>query len=438
VKNKVLLIFLAAVVASSLGLSGCCPTGPNTIVVGMSRSLTGCCAIIRNSAFGALYPQYFDYINTPGIDVNGTYFNVEVKVLNDNSDPAILIANTYDLIEDINVNETVHFLFGSSCPCFVELQAPIANKAGVVLMTFEGGTASLRNNLPSWPYVFMHQSFADRNQLQVLAPILAAEGADSAYIFWEYDCYGTDYLNEAATYFPDNNIAIVGNMSVTSCNLSAPEILLATANASGPDVVCCFCYPDGVFGLTREAIDGGYNFNAWVTGLGGNFGWFGSSSGIGSCADGVICFATANRKTDNNAIDGMKWLYDTMLTPLGLVGQDFWGHPLYWAGLQMWQDAVEAVGIHNKNGLSNCFGIDQTAFKNQLASYDGSSSTANVTTVLGDTWYEMFGSGGGILHYECHPGEIGQWQSGYVEIIGGNVVTAPIQYPKPNWAPPCP
>jgi len=54
----------------------------------------------------------------------------------------------------------------------------------------------------------------------------------------------------------------------------------------------------------------------------------------------------------------------------------------------------------------------------------------------------MFGDGGGMLAYQSHTGEIGQWQNGYVEIVGyediaddlpNYVVTAGLTYPKPPW-----
>jgi hypothetical protein len=96
--------------------------------------------------------------------------------------------------------------------------------------------------------------------------------------------------------------------------------------------------------------------------------------------------------------------------------------------MQIWQAAVTAVGAQADDGN---FIIDQTALKNKLASYN--SAGTGVTTVLGPTYYTMFGTGGGILAYQCHTGEIGQWQSGYVEIIGGNNVTSSIVYPKANW-----
>jgi hypothetical protein len=54
----------------------------------------------------------------------------------------------------------------------------------------------------------------------------------------------------------------------------------------------------------------------------------------------------------------------------------------------------------------------------------------------------MFGTGGGFLDYKAHTGEIGQWQNGYIEIVGyegirstlpNYKVTADFIYPKPAW-----
>jgi hypothetical protein len=125
----------------------------------------------------------------------------------------------------------------------------------------------------------------------------------------------------------------------------------------------------------------------------------------------------------------MDWLFDEVLMPaVGFPFLDWWGHPLYWAQAEMWQAAVESVGY-----------VDQDEVRDALA---GFSETNPAETVLGDTWYTMFGNGGGILAYECHTGEIGQWNNGQVEIVGyanitddlpNYVTTASFTYPKPAW-----
>jgi len=109
---------------------------------------------------------------------------------------------------------------------------------------------------------------------------------------------------------------------------------------------------------------------------------------------------------------------------------EYWGPPCYVAGLEMWLAAVEAAG-----------NLDSTAVRDELVKF---SSTNPCDTVLGDTWFRVFGfdpvtgapnqAGGGILDYECHPGQIGQWQSGVYEIVGGNEPTATFDYPNTgNW-----
>jgi len=416
------------------------------VVIGMSRSLTGPLAIIHQSAFGAIYPLYIQMVNDAGgITVDDTSCLVEAYVLNDNSEDSKLIGNTLDLIDYASVGDGyVQTIFGPTCTRMIDVMAPYCNNQDCVLMTAEGGATFLEEPgyLPYWPYVFITLSFSDWYQLPVLAQMLAeahqayygGNATPTAYIFWQYEAHGEEYLATATTEFPAAGIDIVGNASVLDTLSPDYLTLVAAANAASPDVVCCFCYPDEVCGLTEAAIDLNFNVDAWVTGPGGNFGWFAGPDGVGAAAEGVICFATANNKTS----DDIEWLFNEVLEPeVGLEGQDFWGHPLYWAALQIWQNAVETVGYFSRWWD---LVMPQDELRDELASYN--SYANGVDTVLGRIWYTMLGDGGGILAYECHPGEIGQWQDGYVEIVGyenitndlpNYVVTANLTYPKPAW-----
>jgi ABC-type branched-subunit amino acid transport system substrate-binding protein len=459
VKNKMLFISLAVVLAASLavGAIGCGggttgPTPSDKIVMGMSRSLTGEFETIHESAFGAIYPSYITMINgAGGIDVQGTKFLLDTKIYNDNSEDAKVTAYTEALVNDIAAGDA-HTLFGSDCTHYIDVQAPIANSAGVVLVTVEGGATFLKNPgyLPEWPYVFITLSFSDWYQLPVLAPMLSAEGASTAYIFWRGDAHGQEYMAAAEKYFPTGGLSIVGNQSILAGEFN-PATAIVAANATGADVVCIFAYPQEIFPLCGTAISLCYNPNALVVGPGGCFGFFGiGTGGLGAQAEGVISFATANNATDTDAVDGMNWLFNTFLAGGVAEGQDFWGEPLYYSALQIWQHAVEQVGQVTTDGK---FLIDQDDLKNELASYNSNTAGHYVETVLGPTWYTMFGTGGGIIAYQCHTGEIGQWQSGYMEIIAGTqcvnpagtaleplanqlpnyVTTDTLDYPKTHW-----
>jgi hypothetical protein len=78
--------------------------------------------------------------------------------------------------------------------------------------------------------------------------------------------------------------------------------------------------------------------------------------------------------------------------------------------------------------------LDNTKVRDVMAS-------EHFDTILGDTWFDMTadGKGGGLLAKECHPGQVGQWQSGIYEVIGpaDKATTDHVIYPKPAWpAPP--
>ena len=459
-KNRILFISLAVVLALSVGLIGCDaqPAPSQTIVVGMSRPLTRHLAALHDFGLGAIYPIYFQRLNDAnGILVDGLYFNVEADVRDDESNPTTMLGHMIDLISDIETGD-VHFLWSSPYPPFIDVQATIANAAGVGLMTSESGTTMtkmMKHLLPGLLHpgmnsVFMHSSFADWYQLPILAEMLVeahqayygGNATPTAYICWRDDEHGLEYLAAAAAYFSNAGINIIGSMPVLWTDPAFnPDYIVDAMNATSPDIVCLFCYPGALYPIIQAAINRGFNADAWVTSIGGNVGVFGSDTpqGFGDAAEGVICFATANNKTSPE----MANLFNNILTPeLGFEYLDFWGHPLHWAALQMWQDAVEAAGQVQGGG----FVVDQDNFRNQLASYCDAGS--GVATVLGTTWYNMFGANatdGGILDYYCHTGEIGQWQDRYVEIVGytgikddlpNYVVTANFTYPKPDWPPP--
>jgi hypothetical protein len=95
--------------------------------------------------------------------------------------------------------------------------------------------------------------------------------------------------------------------------------------------------------------------------------------------------------------------------------------PCYVAGLEMWAAAVEEAG-----------NLDSSEVRDALAGFEDDPAE----TILGDCWFTVFGNGngGGILAYECHPGEIGQWINGKYKVVGGSQTSASFVYPNTgNW-----
>jgi len=344
-------------------------------------------------------------INAEGgiyLEEYGKKLPIELKIYDDKSDVGTMTRLTEKLI----VEDKVDFLWPACGTAFIFGQAPIANKYGYVLITTEGGATTIKDALPSLPYLFVSLSFSDWYELPIFADVLAAAGAKTAYVTYIADLHGIEYSGVAGIEFPRVGIKIVGSVSLPpDLKDFAPVVL--DAMASKADVFCCFGYPDQVLPVTGTAIALGYNPKAMIMGPGANFGFY--HTAFGPAVEGISCFATFNWTQTPALTELAHKLYDGKPEEL----QDWWGHCLYWAALDVWKAAVEQVGT-----------IDQDKLRDVLA-------TTKLDTVLGPTWFTMFGDGGGLMAKECHPGEIGQWQNGVIEIIGGNITTAPFVYPKP-------
>lgn len=373
------------------------------IVVGMSSPLSGSQAVVRASAFQPVYETFVKEVNDAGgimVAEYGKKLPIELKVYDDKTDVGTMTRLTEKLI----VEDKVDFLWPSCGTSFIFAQAPVANKYGYLLITAEGGATSIKDMLPSLPYVFVTLSFSDWYQLPVLADLLAEKGAKTAYITYVADLHGIEYSGVAGIEFPKKGISILGVKSLPP-DIKDLSPVIKEAKASNADVFCCFAYPDQIMPAVGTSIELGFNPKAWIGGPGVNFGFF--HTAFGPAVEGVIGFTSYNPKQSAAA----KALADKLYTGKPEDVQDWWGHPLYWAGLEIWKQAIEKAGT-----------LDQKKIRDVVASQ-------HFNTVLGDTWFEN-----GLLAKDAHTGEIGQWQKGVYEVVGPKTkATAPFVYPKPPW-----
>jgi branched-chain amino acid transport system substrate-binding protein len=415
-KKKVLLGVVALlIVALIVPLVTACPPTPVTpekdkIVVGMSRPISGPLAIIGDSAFKPIYETWIPMVNDDGglyLSEYGKKLPLETIIYDDKSDVGTMTRLTEKLI----LEDKVDFLWPACGSSFVFAQGPVANKYGYVLVTAEGGATTITDSLYSLPYLFVSLSFSNWYQIPVFADLLAAKGAKTAYVVYMADLFGIEYSGVAGAEFGRVGIKIIGNVSIPpDLKDFAPVVL--DAMGSGADAFCIFGYPDQVLPITGTAIALGYNPNAFIGGPGANFGFY--HTAFGPAVEGTCCF-TAFARGQTASLDE---LADILYTGKPEEINDWWGHPYYWASLDLWKAAVEQAGK-----------VDQKAVRDILA-------TSKLNTVLGPTWFTMFGEGGGLMAKECHPGEIGQWQNGICEVVGGNIPTADFIYPKPVWPAP--
>ncbi len=410
-KNKILLgsfVFMA-IVMFLVGVGATNSLAKDKIVVGMARPLSGWMAVIGDSAFRPVYETWVAEVNAKGgiyVKKYGKKLPIELLIYDDKSDVGTMTRLTEKLI----VQDKVDFLWPACGTAFVFAQAPIANKHGYILLTAEGGATQIKEMLISLPYVFVGLSFSDWYQIPVLAELLGEKGAKTAYIMYIGDLFGIEYSGVAGIEFPKHGIDIVGISSVPPGAKDLSPII-KKAKASNADVFCCFGYPPQVLPATGTSIALGFNPKAWIGGPGSNFGFYHTT--FGPAVEGVMgftSFACSQSKAAQKLCDK---LYKGKPEEI----QDFWGHPLYWAALEFWKQAIEKAGT-----------LDQKVIRDIMA-------TQKFETILGPTWFEN-----GLMAKECHTGEIGQWQKGIFEVVGPKKhATAKFVYPKPPWpAPPKP
>ncbi|MDH4207355.1 MAG: amino acid ABC transporter substrate-binding protein [Anaerolineae bacterium] len=373
------------------------------IVVGMARPLSGPLAIIGDSAFRPVYETWVPRVNADGgvyVEEYGGKLPIELIIYDDTSDVGTMTRLTEKLI----LEDKVDFLWPASGTSFVFAQSPIANKYEYVLVTAEGGATQIKDMLPSLPYVFVTLSFSDWYQLPVFADIMSAAGAKTAYISYIADLHGIEYSGVAGIEFPKKGIEVVGLKSLPP-DIKDLSPVLKDADATGADIFCCFAYPDQVMPATGTAIELGYNPKAIIGGPGVNFGFYHTT--FGPMAEGVCGFTCFAR----GMTPELDELADILYEGKPEETNDWWGHPFYWAGLDMWKAAIEAAGT-----------LDQKAVRDVLAN-------EHLQTVLGETWFDN-----GLLALEAHKGEIGQWINGVYESVGPEPwTTADLVYPKPAW-----
>ncbi len=418
-KKRILLIPLALLLVVSLVAIGCEEEEPvvtkDSILIGASRPITGPNAPIGDAALGPLMLVWEQKINAAGgiyVAEYGESLPIEYIIYDDATDVGTMVRNTEKLI----LEDEIDILFSSCGTAFISAQAPVANKYGMVLITCEGGATIMRDVLYGLPYVFISLPFSDHYQLPVFADMCAAAGAKTAYMITIADLHGVEYGGVAAMEFDRVGIEVLANKSVP-ITYTDFSLLVKDAKAANPDVFCVFAYPPIVIPVTGEMMAIGFNPPAVIMGPGANFGFYGVSFGDPSAVEGVTCFAAANSKTGPE----FERHYGELEAMVGWPNLDWWGTVFYEAACDIWEQSIVATGT-----------LDQDTIRDYIA-------THHFDTLLGDTYFEMFGDGGGLMAKETHPGEIGQWQGGIVEIVGGGdwptvVLTSEWIYPKPDWA----
>lgn len=397
------IILLVSLTALPVGAGAKAET-KSEIVIGASRSLSGPLAVINEAAFGPIFKMWVDEVNADG----GIYIKeydkklpIRTVIYDDKSD----VGTMARLIEKLIVEDKVDFVFPPCSTAMLFAAAPIANKYGYILMGAEGGATKIKEIITGLPYFFSTLNFSDHYQVPVLVDIMVELGVKTAAIVFIADLHGVEYSGVAVPALALKGIDVVMTKSVPP-GIKDMSPILKEAKSANVDAFLCFAYPDENILATKQSMELGFNPKIFLTGPGANFGFFPQI--FGPAANGIMAWGAWNAKSS----PGHKQLAEKLTTLYGPPAIDWWGHNLYYAGLQFWKQAVEKAGT-----------LDQSKIREIMA-------TEKFDTILGPTWFDE----NHLLAVDCHAGEVGQWQNEVFEVIGPkNRATATPLYPKPAW-----
>jgi hypothetical protein len=438
VKSKILFISLAVVLSLSLGLIGCGgeelpPEAPDSIKVGMARDLDGLLSVFECGYAGVSTRYMVNKINAEG----GIYLSDYAEKV-----PIELIVRDFDLAtwdiaavtEALIDTDECDFIFGGPGTDCIFTQAPVCNSHATVYIGMEGGSASMiwDGDIDNWPYVFPSLAFSTWYQMPVLHSIMQeVTGKENPVVYMTYiggaaATHGIEYSEACKISFGEDYFIDGGFHDYDLFETGAASAVVSAAQAAlgdpaNPNYDLCILqsYPWNTAALTIALLGSDFNPPAIMMGPGAM--GYEYPAGFGAAAvEGVMCYAVATEEQspelaqmyDDLAVQVEADWADPDLTceqgtyTSGHDQLDVWGNPCYVAGIEMWAQAVENAG-----------NLDSIAVRDELVKF---SSTNPCDTVLGDTWFYIFGDGqgGGMLDYKCHPGEILQWQSGVAKIIG--------------------
>ena len=400
---------LSTVGCCALALSGCGgEDAPDKIVIGQAISLSGRHAEGVELTTGPIYDMWVEELNEKGglfISEYDKRIPVEYIKRDDKSESDVLKKQ----LEKLMLEDKVDFLLPPWGTQFLHEAAPLANKYGYILMGGAGGAIKLKEIISGLPFFFSLLNHSD-TQMPVMADIYEELGVERVAIFFINELHGIEYSSIAIPELARRGIDVVLVRSYEPDEPDKAAVLADTmleAQELEADAFVGFTYPEATFTAPGVAMGIPYNPKIFHLNVGQNFASFRDTYGP-KVVEGMMGPGAWNAKTSNEAAEFEEHFMERWPD----LSVDYWGHLIYWAGCQFFEQAIEKAGT-----------LDQDKIRGIMA-------TETFDTALGPMKFEN-----GIN--VSHPGQMGQWQDGVFEVIGPeDKKTADPIYPKPEWPPP--
>lgn len=370
------------------------------IVFGSVHSISGPLAIIEEAAFGPIRNLWIKDVNERGgiyVEEYGKKLPVELIEYDDKSD----IGTMTRLLEKLILEDKVDFILPPTGTAMLYAAAPVANKHGYILPGMSGGATTIKEIIAGLPYFFSNLNFSE-TQVPAFGERVSELGVKTAAVVFIEDLHGVEYSGAVVPEMVLRGVDVAFVKSIPQ-GIQDMSAIIKEAKAANVDAFLCLAYPDENILCVSQSMELGFNPKLMIFGPGVCYTFFKNIFGDEG-VEGLMSWGAWNGKSTPESQE--------LIDKIGVDNVDWWGHNLYWAGMQMLEKSIEKAGT-----------LDQSVVREIMA-------TETFDTVLGPTYYDE----NRMLAAECHTGEVGQWQNGQFEVIAPkNKATAEPIYPKPPW-----
>jgi branched-chain amino acid transport system substrate-binding protein len=388
--------FIGRGLAVLIALAGISATASaqDAIKIGYAISRTGPFAGGAQVSQEPNYILWAEQVNAAGgLNVKGTKRKVELIGYDDRSEVETAV-RTYEKLMTTDKVDLILPPWGSGMNFAV---APLASRHGYPMLA---PTALSRKLIDmKLPYFFSLLQQPDK-MMGSLVEMMKAKGVKSVAVVYMDDLFGLENLAAFDEAVKGSGIQVVEKKSYPLGVKDLSPVLRAIKDKS-PDAFVGITYPPDTILVSKQSKEIAFNPKLFYASVGTAFPLY--PQVMAADAEGVAGMGSWNAKTSA----GAKAYFDAHKAKFGKE-PDRWASGHAWAGLEILQQTVEAVGLDRKAMQEH---IAKTEFK----------------TILGPI--KFAGSENASI-----PGTIAQWKSGEFEVVWPtDRATADLVMPKPAW-----
>lgn len=200
------------------------------------------------------------------------------------------------------------------------------------------------------------------------------------------DTFGIELANVGKPLFEKAGFNTVYS---TSYPLGTQDLapVIKAAKAASPDAFVAWSYPPDTLGLAEQARIEGLNVKAYYSAVATAFPLF--KQKLGSAAEGVLGAGGVHDTPE------LRKFYKDLKAATGVDG-DYWGNPVYYAMLQMIEQAIEKVGAFDLPAITDH--MKKNTYKTLIGELDMRSQKMKTLWTVGqwqgDMFHGVYGVGG--------------------------------------------